>query len=309
MMIDVQSGKKLVEIFGAKLERRKRKQNERTDLMDELMQIEDENGNKLSDDEVADTILMLGFRAQPFNIPGTAYRYALQCRKKLVEIFRAELERRKRKQHEWSDLMDEVIQIENENENKLSDDGVVDNIVSLIMGSFESISSACTWAFYYLALHPDVLRKLREENLAFTKNKIGELIASEDVTKMKDTSKVLEETLRLANVSAFVFRSGDPDVEYQGYVIPKGWKVIVWLRYGSTDSRNFEDPLCFNPDRWNKPARVGAFQVFGGGSRICAANMLARMQIALFLHHLYVKTTYLPYPKPADGVKIVLSRM
>ncbi|KAL3748341.1 hypothetical protein ACJRO7_009560 [Eucalyptus globulus] len=190
MMINVQSGKKLVEIFGAKLERRKRKQNERTDLMDELMQIEDENGNKLSDDEVADTILMLGFRAQPFNIPGTAYHYALQCRKKLVEIFRAELERRKRKQHEWSDLMDEVMQIENENENKLSDDGVVDNIVSLVMGSFESISSACTWAFYYLALHPDVLRKLREENRAFTKNKIGELIASEDVTKMKDPSKV-----------------------------------------------------------------------------------------------------------------------
>ncbi|KAF7848596.1 hypothetical protein BT93_L1812 [Corymbia citriodora subsp. variegata] len=247
------------------------------------------------------------FKRQTFDV---VRMMDVQCRKKLVENFRAKLERRKRKQHKWCDLMDELMQIEDENGNKLSDDEVVDNIVSLIIGGFESISTACTWAFSYLALHSDVLRKLREERRALSKSKIGELITSEDVTKMKYMSKVVEETLRLANVSAFVFRSGDQDVEYQG------WKVIAWLRYGSTDSRNFEDPLCFNLDRWNKPAKPGSFQDFGGGSRICAANMLARMQIALFLHHLCVgtenpdvKTTYLPNPKPADGLKIVLSRM
>lgn len=34
-------------------------------------------------------------------------------------------------------------------------------------------------------------------------------------------------------------------------MIPKGWKVIVWVRYLHTNPENFENPMCFNPDRWN----------------------------------------------------------
>jgi len=36
-----------------------------------------------------------------------------------------------------------------------------------------------------------------------------------------------------------------------GYRIPKGWKVILWLRYLHTNPENFDDPMCFNPERWN----------------------------------------------------------
>lgn len=100
-----------------------------------------------------------------------------------------------------------------------------------------------------------------------------------------------------------------------GYKIPKGWKVILWVRYLHTNSEIFDDPLCFNPDRWNvslhklglskrnfvdliilqlnlhvlshqDPAKPGTYQVFGGGARICAGNMLVRIQLALLLHHL-----------------------
>ncbi|XP_030531455.1 ent-kaurenoic acid oxidase 2-like [Rhodamnia argentea] len=102
--------------------------------------------------------LMLGFGDQPFSLPGTAYPYALQ--------------------------------IEDEDGNKLNDDEVVDNIVSLVIGGYESISRACAWAFYYLASYPDVLHKLREENEACSKNEVGEPITSEDVAKMKYTSKI-----------------------------------------------------------------------------------------------------------------------
>ncbi|XP_059441033.1 ent-kaurenoic acid oxidase 1-like [Corylus avellana] len=79
--------------------------------------------------------------------------------------------------------------------------------------------------------------------------------------------------------------------------------------YLHTNPENFEDPMCFNPDRWNEPARPGTYQVFGGGSRICAGNMLARIELALFLHHLSVgykwellnpdvEMVYLPHPIP-----------
>ncbi|KAL5544344.1 hypothetical protein UlMin_008128 [Ulmus minor] len=265
--------------------------------------------------------LVSGIRAQPFNIPGSAYHHARQCRKKLETIFRAELEKKKmEKSGEKNDLMDGLMQIEDDEGNKLSDEEVLDNIVSLVVAGYESTSLATTWAIYNLSKYPNVLQKLREENMAISKNKTGDFITSEDVSKMKYTNKVVEETIRIANIAQVIFRSATKDVEYKGYKIPKNWKVILWVRYLHTDPENFDDPMCFNPDRWNTPAKPGTFQVFGGGSRICAGNMLARIQLSLFLHHLSTgykwelvnpdaKIIYLSHPKPADGLQVKFSKI
>jgi len=34
-------------------------------------------------------------------------------------------------------------------------------------------------------------------------------------------------------------------------MIPKGWNVILLLRYLHTNPENFTDPMCFDPERWN----------------------------------------------------------
>ncbi|XP_034217204.1 ent-kaurenoic acid oxidase-like [Prunus dulcis] len=265
--------------------------------------------------------LVKGIRAQPFNIPGSAFHHAHQCRKKLEDIFRVELEKKKtQKEVVTNDLMDGLMQITDDEGNKLCDQEVLDNIVSLVVAGYASTSLASMWAIYYLAKYPNVLITLLEENMAISQNKKGEFITSEDVSKMKYTNKVVEETIRMANISAFNFRSAVKEVEYKGYIIPKGWKVILWLRYSHTNPENFDDPMCFNPDRWNEPARPGTYQVFGGGPRICAGNMLVRMQLAILLHHLCTgykwellnpeaEMVYLPHPTPIDGVDITFNKL
>nr|BDU51742.1 cytochrome P450 729A43 [Eriobotrya japonica] len=262
-----------------------------------------------------------GLRAQPFNIPGTAFHHALQCRKKLEAIFGRELEKKKtQKKGLTNDLMDGLMQIRDDEGDKLSDQEVIDNIVSLVVGGYASTSLASMWAIYCLAKYPNVLEKLREENLAISRNKTADLITSEDVSKMKYTNMVVEETIRMANSAACIFRLATKETEYKGYKIPKGWNVILWVRYIHTDPNNFDDPMIFNPDRWNEPAKPGTYQVFGGGTRICAGNMLARMELAILLHHLSTKykwelrnpnaeVVYLSFPKPADGVDIMFSKI
>ncbi|KAM1340307.1 hypothetical protein ACFX2H_038719 [Malus domestica] len=173
--------------------------------------------------------LMKGYRAQPLSILGTAFHHARQCRKKLEAIFRLELEKKKSQKLVTNDLMDGLMQIKDEEGNKLSDQEVVDNIVSLVVGGYASTSIASMCAIYYLAKHPTILKKLQEDNMAIKKNKKGDFITSEDVSKMKYTNKVVEETIRMANVSAFIFRTAVREAEYKGYKIPKGWKVILWL--------------------------------------------------------------------------------
>lgn len=112
--------------------------------------------------------------------------------------------------------------------------------------------------------------------LKSTKNE--QFVTSDEILKMKYTMKVVDETIRVANVAAFLYRTTTKDVTYKGiyachvllaslfvylvlvrsnivcvlgYTIPKGWNVILWIRYLHTDPENFNDPLNFNPDRWD----------------------------------------------------------
>ncbi|KAJ0982829.1 hypothetical protein J5N97_011084 [Dioscorea zingiberensis] len=58
--------------------------------------------------------------------------------------------------------------------------------------------------------------------------------------------------------------------------------AIMWALYFISKS-----PHVFQ--KLKSPAKSGAFQGFGGGPRICAGNMLARLQLSVMLHHLSLK--------------------
>ncbi|KAL5721968.1 ent-kaurenoic acid monooxygenase [Ranunculus cassubicifolius] len=262
-----------------------------------------------------------GFKSLPWKIPGTSYYHALQCKKKLTLFFREELEKRKvtnSASGHGRDLMENLMRVKDEGGIPLSDDEVVDMTVGLILAGYRTTSNLFTWALYYLAKNKSVHQKLREENLAVNKN--DDFLTSADIAQLKYTNKVVEETIRLSNIAIFLFREAVNDVTYKGYLIPKGWTVLVWLHHLHTNPENFTDPLIFDPDRWNNTPKPGTYQPFGGGPRICAGNKLVRTQLATFLHHLVIgytwelinpdaKIVYLPEQMPADGLEIKFSKL
>lgn len=274
--------------------------------------------------------LIGGIRALPLDLPGTSHNHARKCRRKLNMVFQEELEKRKKRansnsslggEEDYDDLMSGLMQMEDERGMKLSDDEVVDNIVSLVLGGYESTSSAVLWAAYHLAKSPDVLAKLRDENAAMSQDKNSNFIDRDDISKMKYTAKVVEETIRMANISPMVSRvTRRDDIEYGGYTIPRGWQVVVWLRSIHTDEKYYTDPLTFNPDRWAKPPKAGTNQVFGAGNRTCPGNMLSRLNISIMLHHLSLgyewellnpdaEVDYIPSPMPVDGTPMAFRKL
>lgn len=70
------------------------------------------------------------------------------------------------------------------------------------------------------------------------------------VTKSCSRTEVIDKSLRLANVLPWVFRVAMQDVEIKGFVIPKGWKVLVFLMGKHLDATIYNDPGTFNPWRW-----------------------------------------------------------
>ncbi|CAK9183392.1 unnamed protein product [Ilex paraguariensis] len=193
--------------------------------------------------------LLNGIRTYPINFPESSYHYAGQCRKKAVAIFREQMEKKRKNKRDGSeatnDLMDGLMNFKDDEGKNLSEIEVLDNIVSLVVAGYKSAALGIMWTLHYLAKYNHVLQKLREENMPLRKTKDGEYITYKDILKLKYTIKVVEETIRLASVAAIVFRTAIKDVEYKG------------------------------------SGKARKYQVFGGESRICARNMLARLQLAI----------------------------
>ncbi|CAI9112319.1 OLC1v1012756C1 [Oldenlandia corymbosa var. corymbosa] len=162
--------------------------------------------------------MVKGIRSFPINLPGTAYHHAIQCRKKAVAIFQEELDKHRdgfASQKTRNDLMDGLMNLKDEEGKQLSDVEVVDNIVSLVVAGYESTSISIMWALYYLAKYPSVIRKLQEEHSSICTNG-DQYVTSDDIQKLQYTTKVVEETIRLANTASIIFRKARNDVDYKG---------------------------------------------------------------------------------------------
>ncbi|KAF3569799.1 hypothetical protein F2Q69_00062798 [Brassica cretica] len=82
---------------------------------------------------------------------------------------------------------------------------------------------------------------------------------------------------------------GDNICKYAGYTIPAGWIVAVAPSVVHYNSEIYENPLEFNPWRWEgkdlQSPGSKTLMVFGGGARQCIGSDLARLHLAVFIHH------------------------
>ncbi|XP_068655121.1 cholesterol 22-monohydroxylase CYP90B52-like [Aristolochia californica] len=238
---------------------------------------------------------MKGVVSPPLNLPGTAYRKALQSRSTILKVIERKLEERlqnsngDRRNVEEDDLLGWVLK-----QSDLSNEQILDLILSLLFAGHETSSVAIALAIYFLEGCPEAVQQLREEHLRIvqTKKETGDQTALtwDDYKQMEFTQCVINETLRLGNVVRFVHRKAIKDIRFGDFEIPSGWKVLPVFTSVHLDPSIYEEPQQFNPWRWQKGSSTAAtstsFMPFGGGSRLCAGSELAKLEMAVFLHHL-----------------------
>ncbi|KAI3698694.1 hypothetical protein L2E82_42430 [Cichorium intybus] len=263
-----------------------------------------------------------GVLSPPVNFPGSKFSRAKKARTEIQTILVAEV-RRKREAMEggrdeedgmlFSKLVAALIRGE------ISEEEVVDNVVLLVFAAHDTTSYAITMTFKMLANHPDCYSLLLKEHEDIARNKKpGEYLTLDDVKKMEYTWQVARETMRLCPPIFGSFRKATTDIEFKGFTIPRGWKVL-WTTYGTHyDEKYFPDPMSFNPSRFSDPVQAYAFIPFGGGPRLCAGYQLAKLNILVLVH--YVVTQYNwslldpeepifmdPLPFPSKGMPIRIS--
>ncbi|CAK8531469.1 unnamed protein product [Lathyrus sativus] len=265
------------------------------------------------------TILNHGVRAMQINVPGFAYYKALKARRNLVGIFQSIVDDRRNirkvySQKKAKDMMDSLVDVEDDNGRKLSDEDIIDIMLMYLNAGHESSGHITMWATYFLQKHPEYLQKAKEEQEEIIKRRPSTQkgLTLKEIRGMDFLYKVIDETMRVITFSLAVFREAKSDVTINGYTIPKGWKVLTWFRSVHLDPEIYPNPKEFNPNRWNKEHKAGEFLPFGAGTRLCPGNDLAKMEIAVFLHHFTLNykleqlnpkcpIRYLPHTRPMDN--------
>ncbi|ESQ48629.1 hypothetical protein EUTSA_v10020591mg [Eutrema salsugineum] len=238
-----------------------------------------------------------GLMSLPINLPGTQLHRSLQAKKKMVKqverIIEGKIRRAKNKEEDDGVIAKDVVDVLLKNSsNNLTHNVIANNMIDMMIPGHDSVPVLITLAVKFLSDLPSALHFLTEENMELKRLKElrGEPLYWNDYLSLPFTQKVVTETLRMGNVIVGVMRKAMKDVEIKGYVIPKGWCFLAYLRSVHLDKLYYDSPYKFNPWRWQeRDMNKSSFSPFGGGQRLCPGLDLARLETSIFLHHLVTR--------------------
>lgn len=164
---------------------------------------------------------------------------------------------------------------------------ISETLFTFLFASQDASSSATTWLFQILAQRPDVLDRLREENLAARggdSHKPFDLPMLESLTY---TTAVIKELLRYRPPVIFVPYLATKDFPVTpGYTVPKGSMVIPSCYPALHDPNAYPQPDCFDPDRWiteDAETKTKNWLVFGAGPHDCLARKYVPLSMAAMI--------------------------
>ncbi|TYI92678.1 hypothetical protein E1A91_D02G086700v1 [Gossypium mustelinum] len=261
-------------------------------------------------------IISSSFASMPFKIPGTAFHRGIKARDSMYAMIDSIIAKRRNGEVIQQDFLESLIikhskgtnTIDNE-DNKLTDQQMKDNILTLLVAGHDTTTAALTWLVKFLGENPAVLEQLRDEHLQIQANrKDGTNLTWSEVNNMPYTNKVISETLRRATILPWYSRKAAQDFEIDGYNIKKGWSINLDVVSIHHDPETFPDPEKFDPSRFDAPLKTFSYLGFGSGPRMCPGMNLAKLEICIFIHHLVCKYKWRALEKD-DSVQPTLVRM
>jgi cytochrome P450 len=166
----------------------------------------------------------------------------------------------------------------------MTDQQLRDEVTTLFLGGYDTTALMLTWAWAYLTRRPDLERRLYDEVDAVL---AGRAPTFDDLPRLDVTRRVLQEAMRLRPPAWQLTRTAAADDVIDGYSIPAGAHLLVFIYGVHHHPEVWPDPERFDPDRFAPPAvekrHRYAWVPFGAGQRLCIARDFALMegQIAL----------------------------
>jgi cytochrome P450 len=194
----------------------------------------------------------------------------------------------------------DLVSPNNNNQEKMSDKQVRDEVMTIFIAGHETTANALTWTFYLLSQNQDVERKLHDEINSVlgdsSDNSVGNRIPSaNDITKLQYTEKVLRESMRLYPPVWTIGRYVENDYYVGEYTIPAGSSILMSQYVMHHNPKYYEEPEQFNPDRWTEQFKTHlprfSYFPFGGGIRGCIGEPFAWIEGVIIIATIAQKWT------------------
>ncbi|KAF8041129.1 hypothetical protein BT93_B3143 [Corymbia citriodora subsp. variegata] len=267
-------------------------------------------------------VFLRGVVDLPLNVPGTNFyqskKAADSIRKELrVLVKQRRMELEKKTASPSQDVMSHLIASGDENGKLMPEAEIINNMLLLLFAGHDTSTSTLVLIIKYLDELPHVLDKVVTEQGEIAASKAqGELLQWGDLQKMRYSWNVVSEVMRMTAPIYGSFREALVDFTYEGYTIPKGWKLHWSACSTHRDPDYHPRTLTFDESRFegSGPAPY-SYVPFGGGPRMCLGLEFARAELLVFLHNLvngyrwslvdpYEKIIYNPMPIPVKGLPI-----
>jgi cytochrome P450 len=184
------------------------------------------------------------------------------------------------------DLLDMLMHTRDEETGEtMSDAQLRDEVTTIFMAGHETTANALSWALYVLALHPEVVQKIREES-----QQVWSATGTSTFEKARElryTLQVVQEVMRLYPPAWVIGRRALGESHIGPHAFPADSYLLISPYTLHRHPEYWEDPEVFNPDRFaeehakNRPTY--AYIPFGGGPRMCIGNNFALLEMQLVL--------------------------
>jgi cytochrome P450 len=191
-----------------------------------------------------------------------------------------------------NDLLDMLLETRYEDTGEaMSIQQLIDEIKILFIAGHETTANALTFTLHLLGNHPEVQQKIYAELMAIesaTDNVV------EQLQKMTYTNAVLNESMRLYPPAWITDRENIADDNLLGFDIKKGTLIGVSFYELHRNSKYWDNPEAFDPERFlgeQKKQSYQYFYPFGAGPRMCIGLGFAMYEMSLTLSYIVKKFT------------------
>ncbi|GAA3037096.1 cytochrome P450 [Streptosporangium longisporum] len=154
-----------------------------------------------------------------------------------------------------------------------------DELVTLLLAGHETTASTLSWTFHLLDRHPEVFERLHAEAVEVLGDRSP---AFEDLRRLRYTTMVVSEAMRLYPPVWILTRQARADDEVAGYRVPAGADVLICPYTLHRHPAFWDRPERFDPERFAPDRSSGrpryAYIPFGAGPRVCVGSNLGMME-------------------------------
>lgn len=192
----------------------------------------------------------------------------VKARAQAEQLLREEIADHRASPEGREDILALLVAARDEDGRELSDQELLDHVLTLLVGGHDTTAAALAWCFERILRHPRVLARCREASTEKNEEYLN---------------AVVNETLRVRPVADSVLRRLSAPLELGGCRLPAGTLLAVSIRGVQLSPKFYPDPQHFRPERFLERPAPYTFIPFGSGERRCIGASFAMMGLKTVL--------------------------